>query len=37
MVGDSSTLSANPFFDELIQHMQARGFYHSAFEFLYES
>ncbi len=35
MVGDSSTLSANPFFDELIQHMQARGFYRSAFEYMY--
>lgn len=35
MVGDSATLSANPFFDELIQDMQQRNFYHSAFEYLY--
>ncbi|MEQ8473671.1 MAG: AAA domain-containing protein [Marinoscillum sp.] len=35
MVGDSATLSANSFFDELVQDMQARNFYHSAFEFLY--
>ncbi len=36
MVGDSATLSSNEFFDELIQDLQARGFYHSAFEYLYE-
>ena len=35
MVGDSATLSSNPFFDELIQDMQARGLYHSAFEYIY--
>lgn len=36
MVGDSATLSRHPFFDALVQDMQARGFYHSAFEYLYE-
>jgi superfamily I DNA and/or RNA helicase len=35
MIGDSGTLSANPFFDELIQNMQDRNLYHSAFEYLY--
>jgi ATP-dependent RNA/DNA helicase IGHMBP2 len=35
MVGDSATLSSHPFFDELIQDMQARGLYHSAFEYIY--
>ncbi|MFY0605077.1 MAG: AAA family ATPase [Cyclobacteriaceae bacterium] len=34
MVGDSATLSSNEFFDELIQDLQTRGFYHSAFEYL---
>lgn len=36
MVGDSSTLSSNAFFDRLIQDFQDRSFYHSAFEFLYD-
>ncbi|MEQ8238428.1 MAG: AAA domain-containing protein [Cyclobacteriaceae bacterium] len=36
MVGDSGTLSSNPFFDKLIQNMQHRNFYHSAFEYLYD-
>jgi ATP-dependent RNA/DNA helicase IGHMBP2 len=35
MVGDSATLSSNDFFDKLIQDLQARGFYHSAFEYQY--
>lgn len=35
MVGDSATLSSNSFFDELIQDMQQRNLYHSAFEYLY--
>ena len=35
MVGDSATLSANTFFDELIQDLQGRELYHSAFEYLY--
>lgn len=35
MVGDSATLSANDFFDQLIQDLQRRGFYHSAFEYIY--
>ncbi|MFY0599627.1 MAG: AAA family ATPase [Cyclobacteriaceae bacterium] len=35
MVGDSATLSRNEFFDELIQDLENRGFYHSAFEYLY--
>ncbi|WP_258105794.1 AAA domain-containing protein [Marinoscillum sp. MHG1-6] len=35
MVGDSSTLSSNDFFDLLIQDMQSRSWYHSAFEYLY--
>jgi len=35
MVGDSATLSSNAFFDKLIQNMQERGYYHSAFEYLY--
>ena len=35
IVGDSATLSTNPFFDALIQDMQARGLYHSAFEYIY--
>ncbi len=35
MVGDSATLSSNNFFDKLIGDMQNRGFYHSAFEYLY--
>ncbi len=36
MIGDSATLSSNKFFDSLIQNLQARGFYHSAFEFMYD-
>ena len=35
MVGDSATLSSHTFFDDLVQDSQARGFYHSAFEYLY--
>lgn len=35
MVGDSATLSSNDFFDQLIQDLQQRNFYHSAFEFMY--
>lgn len=35
MVGDSATLSSNDFFDKLIQDLQSRGFYSSAFEYLY--
>lgn len=35
MVGDSATLSSNAFFDKLIQDLQRRSFYHSAFEYLY--
>ena len=35
MVGDSATLSANGFFDKLIQNLQSRDLYHSAFEYLY--
>ncbi len=35
MVGDSATLSSHPFFDELIQDMQSRNAYHSAFEYIY--
>lgn len=35
MVGDSATLSSHPFFDKLIQDLQVRGFYRSAFEFIY--
>ncbi len=33
MAGDSSTLSNNDFFDELIRHYQDQAFYRSAFEF----
>ncbi|XOV91474.1 MAG: AAA domain-containing protein [Bacteroidota bacterium] len=33
MAGDSSTLSNNEFFDQLIQHYQSAGFYSSAFEY----
>ncbi|HCX23038.1 MAG: IGHMBP2 family helicase [Flammeovirgaceae bacterium] len=35
MVGDSATLSSNAFFDELIQNLQGRNLYQSAFEYLY--
>ena len=35
MVGDSSTLSSNSYFDRLIQFCQEGDFYHSAFEYLY--
>jgi ATP-dependent RNA/DNA helicase IGHMBP2 len=35
MVGDSATLSSNDFFDQLIQDLQQRDLYHSAFEFMY--
>ncbi len=35
MVGDSATLSNHPFFDQLIQDIQGRGYYKSAFEFMY--
>ena len=35
MVGDSATLSSNDFFDQLIQDLQQRNLYHSAFEFMY--
>lgn len=35
MIGDSATLSANSFFDELVQDFQQRNVYHSAFEYLY--
>lgn len=35
MVGDSATLSSHSFFDKLIQDLQRRGYYHSAFEYLY--
>jgi superfamily I DNA and/or RNA helicase len=35
MIGDSATLSSNPFFDKMIRFFQDKGSYHSAFEFLY--
>jgi superfamily I DNA and/or RNA helicase len=35
LVGDSATLSNNPFFDELINHFQKENHYKSAFEYLY--
>ncbi|MFT4739129.1 MAG: ATP-dependent RNA/DNA helicase IGHMBP2 [Paraglaciecola sp.] len=35
MVGDSSTLATNPFFNELIEYFQQRNQYHSVFEYLY--
>lgn len=35
MVGDSATLSSNAFFNELIENLQTRNLYQSAFEYLY--
>ena len=35
MVGDSATLGAHPFYLALIEHVQERGFYKSAFEIIY--
>ncbi len=35
VIGDSSTLSFLPFYDEMIQHFQQRDAYASAFEYLY--
>ncbi len=34
MIGDSATLSVDPFFDKMILFFQHQGWYHSAFEFL---
>lgn len=36
IVGDSATLGSDPFFSSLIDHAQQHGWYHSAFEYLYE-
>jgi superfamily I DNA and/or RNA helicase len=33
MVGDSATLGAHPFYNELLDYVQNKGFYKSAFEF----
>ncbi len=33
MVGDNATLGSHPFYVELLEHVQERGFYKSAFEF----
>lgn len=33
LVGDSATLCRNGFFDDMVQHFQSAGGYHSAFEF----
>ncbi|MBL0740185.1 AAA domain-containing protein [Chryseolinea lacunae] len=35
MIGDSATLGAHPFYLELIEYVQAGGFYKSAFEIIY--
>jgi ATP-dependent RNA/DNA helicase IGHMBP2 len=35
LVGDSATLSAHPFYLELLNYVQAEGFYKSAFEIIY--
>jgi ATP-dependent RNA/DNA helicase IGHMBP2 len=34
IIGDSATLSNHPFYLELLEHVQAEGFYQSAFEFV---
>jgi len=36
LIGDSATLCRNTFFDEMVQHFQSAGGYHSAFEFQFE-
>ncbi|MBV6644740.1 MAG: AAA family ATPase [Cyclobacteriaceae bacterium] len=35
VIGDSATLSTHGFFDQMIRHFQEKGYYHSAFEFIY--
>ena len=32
MIGDSSTLSANPFYDKMVAYMQGKNFYTNTFE-----
>jgi ATP-dependent RNA/DNA helicase IGHMBP2 len=32
MIGDSATLGSHPFYTELLDYVQGRGFYKSAFE-----
>jgi ATP-dependent RNA/DNA helicase IGHMBP2 len=32
MIGDSATLGSHPFYTELLDYVQSRGFYKSAFE-----
>lgn len=36
MVGDSATLGSHPFYNELLEYVQHRGFYKSAFEIISE-
>src|SRR5690606_39429592 len=37
MVGDSATLAAHPFYNDLIEFVQQNGFYKSAFEIIFNS
>jgi superfamily I DNA and/or RNA helicase len=34
MIGDSATLGANPFYNQLLDYVQGAGFYKSAFEII---